>query len=61
MILTAIHYNKHYENDSRVMPSSRFTVNEKATLKNPSICSMFQNAIIGNVAINIYVGRDALV
>jgi hypothetical protein len=37
------------------------TVNEKATLKNPSICSMFQNAIIGNVAINIYVDRDALV
>ena len=50
------------ENDSREMPSSRYTVNKKTTLKNRiNIFSMFQNAFIRNVVINIYGGRDALV
>jgi hypothetical protein len=29
MILNAIQYNKLYENNSRVMPSSQFTVSKK--------------------------------
>ena len=50
------------ENDSWSMSSSWFTVNKKKLYKGiTSTFSMFQNAFIGNVTINMYRGRDAIV
>ena len=52
------------ENDSRTMPSLRFTVNKKKlndTKDSHLLNFLFQNAFTGHVAIDIYGGRDALV
>jgi hypothetical protein len=40
------------ENDSQAISSSQFIVNRKSHKR--STFSMFQNAFIGNIAINIY-------
>ena len=49
------------ENDSRTMSSLRFTVNKNDTKDSHLLNFLFQNAFTGNVAIDIYGGRDALV
>ena len=49
------------ENDSRTMPSLRFTVDKKRHKRITSIFSIFQNAFTENVDIHIYGGRYALV
>ena len=48
------------ENNSRSMSSLWFTVN-KNDFKKSSKFAMFQKTFIGNVAITIYAGRNALV
>ena len=47
------------ENDSQAISSSQFIVNRKSHKR--STFSMFQNAFIGYVAVNIYGSRNALV
>ena len=49
------------ENDSRTIPSLRFTVDKKRHKRISSIFSIFQNALTGNVVVHIYGGRHALV
>jgi hypothetical protein len=48
------------ENNSRAMSSLWFTIN-KNDFKESSKFAMFQKTFIGNVAITIYAGRNALV
>ena len=49
------------ENYSRAISSSRFSLNKKKHTKNPIYIFYVSQAFIGNVANNIYGGKDALV
>jgi len=49
------------ENDSRTMSSWRFTVNKNDTKDLHLLNFLIQNAFTGNIVIDIYGGRDALV